>query len=31
MTRDDIETVDESDDLATVMAAMKRREYAGFP
>ena len=31
MTRDDIETVDESDDSATVMAAMKRREVRRIP
>lgn len=31
MTRDDIETVGETDDTATIMAAMKRREVRRIP
>jgi CBS domain-containing protein len=31
MTRDDIETVEENDDSATVLAAMKRREVRRIP
>lgn len=31
MTRDDIETVEETDDTATVLAAMKRREVRRIP
>jgi CBS domain-containing protein len=31
MTRDDIETVEENDDSATVMAAMRRREVRRIP
>ena len=31
MTRDDIETVEETDDSATVLAAMKRREVRRLP